>query len=120
MLDCAHRVDSEPGSLKGVQVNVDDADAHAFLRDRGVEVTEIQAFPWGRFGVSLNLMVIPGRSTNLRRGPEVARRGEALRPTLTAPAGAARPIAQRERRHARRSVSKGGRQHRRGGDATIE
>jgi catechol 2,3-dioxygenase-like lactoylglutathione lyase family enzyme len=43
-------VDSEPGSLKGVQVNVDDADAaHAFLRDRGVEVSEIQAFPWGRF-----------------------------------------------------------------------
>jgi predicted enzyme related to lactoylglutathione lyase len=43
-------VDSEPGSLKGVQVNVDDADAaHAFLRDRGVKVTEIQAFPWGRF-----------------------------------------------------------------------
>jgi predicted enzyme related to lactoylglutathione lyase len=43
-------VDSAPGSLKGVQVNVDDADAaHAFLRDRGVEVTEIQTFPWGRF-----------------------------------------------------------------------
>lgn len=43
-------VDSEPGSLKGVQVNVDDADvAHAFLRDRGVEVSEIRAFPWGRF-----------------------------------------------------------------------
>jgi predicted enzyme related to lactoylglutathione lyase len=43
-------VDSEPGSLKGLQVNVDDADAaHSFLRDRGVEVSEIQAFPWGRF-----------------------------------------------------------------------
>lgn len=43
-------VDSEPGSLKGVQVNVDDADAaHAFLGDRGVEVSEIQGFPWGRF-----------------------------------------------------------------------
>jgi catechol 2,3-dioxygenase-like lactoylglutathione lyase family enzyme len=43
-------VDSAPGSLQGVQVNVDDADAaHAFLRARGVEVSEIQAFAWGRF-----------------------------------------------------------------------
>jgi predicted enzyme related to lactoylglutathione lyase len=43
-------VDSEPGSLKGVQLNVDDADAaQAFLRHRGVDVSEIQAFPWGRF-----------------------------------------------------------------------
>jgi catechol 2,3-dioxygenase-like lactoylglutathione lyase family enzyme len=43
-------VDNEPGSLQGIQVNVDDADAaHAFLRDRGVEVSEIQTFPWGRF-----------------------------------------------------------------------
>jgi predicted enzyme related to lactoylglutathione lyase len=43
-------VDAEPGSLQGVQLNVEDADAaHAFLRDRGVEVSDIQEFPWGRF-----------------------------------------------------------------------
>lgn len=43
-------VDSVPGSLKGVQVNVDNADAaHAFLLGRGVEVSSVQAFPWGRF-----------------------------------------------------------------------
>ena len=43
-------VDSEPGSVQGLQVNVDDADsAHAYLRDRGVEVSEIQTYPWGRF-----------------------------------------------------------------------
>ena len=43
-------VDAEPGSLRGVQVNVDDADAaHDFLRGRGVEVSEIQTYPWGRF-----------------------------------------------------------------------
>ncbi len=43
-------VDSEPGSLKGLQINVDDADAaHAFLDDHGIDVSEIQAFPWGRF-----------------------------------------------------------------------
>jgi predicted enzyme related to lactoylglutathione lyase len=43
-------VDAEPGSLKGVQVNVDDADAaQAFLRDRGVDVSDVHEFPWGRF-----------------------------------------------------------------------
>ncbi len=43
-------VDSKPGSLKGVQLVVKDADeARAFLRDRGVEVSDIQEFPWGRF-----------------------------------------------------------------------
>ncbi len=42
-------VDSEPGSLKSVQLVVEDADAaYAFLRDRGVEVSDIQEFPWGR------------------------------------------------------------------------
>jgi predicted enzyme related to lactoylglutathione lyase len=43
-------VDAAPGSLQGVQLNVDDAAAaQAFLRDRGVEVSELQTFPWGRF-----------------------------------------------------------------------
>jgi catechol 2,3-dioxygenase-like lactoylglutathione lyase family enzyme len=43
-------IDAAPGSLQGVQVNVDDAEAaHAFLRDRGVDVSDVQAFPWGRF-----------------------------------------------------------------------
>ena len=40
----------KPGSIEGVQVVVDDADAaRAELADRGVEVTEVQDFPWGRF-----------------------------------------------------------------------
>jgi predicted enzyme related to lactoylglutathione lyase len=43
-------VDSRPGSLKGMQFNVDDADAAcAFLRIRGVSVSEVQEYPWGRF-----------------------------------------------------------------------
>jgi len=43
-------VDAEPGSLQGIQLNVDDADAaHAFLRDHGVDVSDVQEFPWGRF-----------------------------------------------------------------------
>jgi uncharacterized glyoxalase superfamily protein PhnB len=43
-------VDSEPGSLKGLQLNVEDADeVHAFLRDRAVDVSEIQDYSWGRF-----------------------------------------------------------------------
>jgi predicted enzyme related to lactoylglutathione lyase len=43
-------IDAAPGCLQGVQLNVDDADAaHALLRDRGVEVSDVQEFPWGRF-----------------------------------------------------------------------
>jgi catechol 2,3-dioxygenase-like lactoylglutathione lyase family enzyme len=41
---------SEPGSVKGLQMVVDDADqAHAELSGRGVEVTDVQDLPWGRF-----------------------------------------------------------------------
>jgi catechol 2,3-dioxygenase-like lactoylglutathione lyase family enzyme len=41
---------SEPGSMQGLQVVVDDADAaHAELSGRGVEVSDVQEFPWGRF-----------------------------------------------------------------------
>ncbi len=42
--------DSAPGSMKGLQLVVESADAaHAELSGRGVEVSEIQDFPWGRF-----------------------------------------------------------------------
>jgi catechol 2,3-dioxygenase-like lactoylglutathione lyase family enzyme len=41
---------SPPGSLQGTQLVVDDIDrAHVLLRERGVEVSEIQEYPWGRF-----------------------------------------------------------------------
>jgi predicted enzyme related to lactoylglutathione lyase len=40
----------EPGSIEGLQLVVEDADAaHAELAGRGVEVSEVQEFPWGRF-----------------------------------------------------------------------
>jgi predicted enzyme related to lactoylglutathione lyase len=43
-------VDSEPGSVKGLQVVVDDIEeAKADLSGRGVDVGEVQDFPWGRF-----------------------------------------------------------------------
>ena len=43
-------VDSEPGSVKGLQLVVEDADAaRAELARRGIEVSEVQDFPWGRF-----------------------------------------------------------------------
>jgi catechol 2,3-dioxygenase-like lactoylglutathione lyase family enzyme len=43
-------IDTAPGSLKGVQLVVDDIEvAHNQLRDRGVAVSEVQDFPWGRF-----------------------------------------------------------------------
>ena len=39
-----------PGSVQGLQVVVDDADAaREELAGRGVEVSEVQEFPWGRF-----------------------------------------------------------------------
>ena len=42
--------DAEPGSVKGLQLVVDDADAaYADLSGRGVEVSPVQEFPWGRF-----------------------------------------------------------------------
>jgi predicted enzyme related to lactoylglutathione lyase len=43
-------VDSVPGSLKGMQLVVADAAvAREELAGRGVEVSEVQDFPWGRF-----------------------------------------------------------------------
>jgi predicted enzyme related to lactoylglutathione lyase len=39
-----------PGSLQGLQLVVSDIDAaRAELVERGVDVSEIQVFPWGRF-----------------------------------------------------------------------
>ena len=39
-----------PGSLEGLQLVVDDVEAaRAELAGRGVEVGEVQDFPWGRF-----------------------------------------------------------------------
>lgn len=42
--------DAAPGSARGLQLVVDDAAAaHAELAGRGVEVSDLQEFPWGRF-----------------------------------------------------------------------
>ena len=44
----AHQM--EPGSIEGLQMVIEDADAaRAELADRGVEVSDVQEFPWGRF-----------------------------------------------------------------------
>jgi predicted enzyme related to lactoylglutathione lyase len=43
-------MDTVPGSVQGLQMVVADADAaRALLAERGVEVSEVQEFPWGRF-----------------------------------------------------------------------
>jgi len=43
-----HRM--QPGSIEGLQLVVEDADAaREELLARGVEVSEVQQFPWGRF-----------------------------------------------------------------------
>ena len=62
-------VDSPPGSVKGRQLVVPDIDgARAELLERGVEVGEIQEFPWGKFvffedpdGNSWSVQEIPAR-----------------------------------------------------------
>lgn len=43
-------MDTVPGSVQGLQMVVADADAaRALLAERGVEVSDVQEFPWGRF-----------------------------------------------------------------------
>ena len=40
----------QPASVEGIQLVVEDADAaRAELAERGVEVSDVQEFPWGRF-----------------------------------------------------------------------
>jgi len=64
-------VDTPPGSVKGLQLVVPDADAaRAELLERGVEVGEVQDFPWGRFvffqdpdGNGWSVQEIPARPT---------------------------------------------------------
>jgi catechol 2,3-dioxygenase-like lactoylglutathione lyase family enzyme len=42
--------DMAPGSMKGLQIVVDSAEqARTELAGRGVEVSDVQEFPWGRF-----------------------------------------------------------------------
>jgi predicted enzyme related to lactoylglutathione lyase len=42
--------EAPPGSVKGMQMVVSDIEAaHAELAGRGVEVSDVQDFPWGRF-----------------------------------------------------------------------
>ena len=43
-------VQTPPGSAQGLQLVVDDIEAaHDDLAGRGVEVSDVQDFPWGRF-----------------------------------------------------------------------
>jgi predicted enzyme related to lactoylglutathione lyase len=62
--------DAEPGSVRGLQLVVEDADAaREDLASRGVEVSDVQDFPWGRFvffsdpdGNAWSVQQIPPRS----------------------------------------------------------
>ncbi|HZA39399.1 MAG TPA: glyoxalase superfamily protein [Actinomycetota bacterium] len=43
-------VDMDPGTQQGLQMVVSDITAaHAHLAERGVEVSDIQEYPWGKF-----------------------------------------------------------------------
>ena len=62
-------VDTPPGSAQGLQLVVDDIEAaRAELAGRGVEVGEVQHFPWGHFvfftdpdGNSWSVQELPAR-----------------------------------------------------------
>jgi catechol 2,3-dioxygenase-like lactoylglutathione lyase family enzyme len=62
--------DAEPGSVRGMQLVVDDIDAaRAELVERGVEVSDVQHFDWGSFvffsdpdGNGWAVQAIPDRS----------------------------------------------------------
>jgi predicted enzyme related to lactoylglutathione lyase len=42
--------EAKPGSVEGVQLVVGDIEeAHRHLSERGVDVSDVQDFPWGRF-----------------------------------------------------------------------
>jgi len=42
--------DAPPGSVQGMQIVVSDIEAaHAELSERGVDVSDVQVFPWGSF-----------------------------------------------------------------------
>jgi catechol 2,3-dioxygenase-like lactoylglutathione lyase family enzyme len=42
--------DAEPGSVRGLQLTVGNASAaRSELLERGIEVSEVQSFPWGEF-----------------------------------------------------------------------
>jgi uncharacterized glyoxalase superfamily protein PhnB len=60
----------KPGSIEGLQMVVDDAEAsRKELAERGVEVSNVQVFPWGAFvfftdpdgnGWALQALTYPG------------------------------------------------------------
>jgi len=62
-------IEAAPGSVEGVQLCVKDVDAaRAELTGRGVEVSEIVEYPWGRFvyfvdpdGNKWSVQEVPGR-----------------------------------------------------------
>jgi predicted enzyme related to lactoylglutathione lyase len=62
--------EAEPGSLKALQLVVDDIEAaHEELSTRGVDVTDVVDYPWGRFvfftdpdGNGWSVQQIPARS----------------------------------------------------------
>ena len=72
--------DMAPGSLRGLMAVIPDADAaRKELAERGVEVSEVDEQPWGRFvyfadpdGNTWALQQLPARLIAAHRGPAAA------------------------------------------------
>ena len=61
--------DAAPGSVKGLQAVVADADeAHAELTAKGVPVTDVDDLAWGRFVISPTRTGTPGRCSRCPSG----------------------------------------------------
>ncbi len=61
-------VDTPPGSVHGLQIVIDDADAaYAELSARGVPVSEVQELAWGRF---VNFADLDGNAWALQQLPD--------------------------------------------------
>jgi catechol 2,3-dioxygenase-like lactoylglutathione lyase family enzyme len=69
--------DAEPGSLRGIQLVIDDADAAlALLREKNVDADGVDEQPWGRFvtfrdpdGNQFTLQQLPDWSQNAANSP---------------------------------------------------
>jgi catechol 2,3-dioxygenase-like lactoylglutathione lyase family enzyme len=72
--------DAAPGSVSGVQLVVSDIEAARFqLADRGVDVSDVQVFPWGSFvfftdpdGNRWSVQQLPPREQTAERWTELA------------------------------------------------
>jgi catechol 2,3-dioxygenase-like lactoylglutathione lyase family enzyme len=92
-------VDAEAGSVKGLQLVVDDIEAaRAELVERGVDVSEVQHFDWARSSSSATLTATAGPCSRSRRATRPASYGEPRHPGAPTRRALGQPPVPQERR----------------------